>query len=209
MAQHAVAFETLNEPQIGPSTDAGQCLAFSWDVIFFVTQGSGLNPGKSSRTGQIIQQVTINKSVSTCEDKPDDGNSDKRSLVEAFELKEGETNTDAVQIGFPKKRKTVASITLEAAWRADLNGLNVLQTFADPSQNISGASALLGAPPADFAPTLVRTIELTVDCCGEIPSWSMVVRCRNTFGTYTEELRRTSGQEEGTVTKQVDGKSVR
>lgn len=208
MAEHAVTFESSDRPQLVANPDPVNCFAFAWDIIFSVTQGSGLKPGRSSKTGHIIQQVTIRKFVFTCANQLDPTSSDYRSIVESFELKKGETNADAVQIGFPINRRTTASIRLEAAWRADLNGLAVLKTFANPGQNISGASALLGAPPASFNPTLTRTIDVTVDCCGQTPFWTMVVRAYNRFGTYSEEFHQTFDQKKGEVTKRVDGMLV-
>jgi hypothetical protein len=212
MPTQAVAFETINEPSMTPNPDAANCYLFTWDVLFFVTQNSGTNLTRSARSGHVLQRVDIAKAVFTCDNQPDSGSWDFRSLVESFRIRdEGvdpETNTDAVQIGFPKNRRTQASVTLEAAYRPDLSGLTILQQFADPSQNVSGADAILRAAPADFAPTLTRTINVYADCCGPAALFFIETRAYNSFGTYSEVFRLNFREERGTRAKRVNGRLV-
>lgn len=213
---NAVAFETLDGPDLVPIDDPNDssCFGFNWVVTFFVTQNGGLNPARANVAGHIIQRVTISKMVFHCDGRLNLEKSDFAPIYESFDLVANpggggsETNGDTVVIGFPKNRRTSATIVMEAAYRRNLAGVRVLQHFDNPSQNVSGASDLLAGVPRDFSPTLTRTLHVVVDCCQKPSTWALHLTAFNAFGSYGESYRFAAGDERPTIEKTVDGERV-
>lgn len=201
MHTHAVAFDTLEEPSLVSNPDPSNCFVFTWDVAFFATRSAVLTLRRSADAGHVIQRVTIRKSVFDCTNQRDKDASDACEIIKSFTLRKGEcegnqteTSTDSAHIGCLNHRHTFASTRLEAAYRKNLDGLTVLDAFTGAKEYISDGDVVLKEAPADFSPTLTRTINLFADCCGATPFCIMEARAYNSDGTYSKAFRQTLDQ---------------
>ena len=162
----------------------GSCWAWKWGVEFFPTQGQGQAPGTSAQTGFVVQRVDVSKIVRNCDGTIDQAASEFKTLWEYFQVRNGVTNDDTFQIGFPAGRRTSASITLSAGYVANIQGAQ--QTAINPLTNPGGADGTLNQQPTGFQTTLTRQFHGDADCCGQVSSLAWSLRAYNSWGTYSE-----------------------
>ena len=217
---NTVAFRTMAGPSIHTGQELGLngvCRFFTWEVEFFVTNGSGLNPGTSSQTGRIVQKVHVKKEVKKCDNTIDAALSNpdfcigrsavqqdgSRICYEVFDIASGITNNDVVQVVFPDNRKTKVSITMEASFHDPIAGATYHPTPGNPY----GANGVLSGQPTGFSATLIRKLEFDVNCCNASTfSWSM--SAENIWNTYSEKWKHSSQQEQVIREKKVDGQTI-
>ncbi len=209
MPTNSVLFESTDGPEMLTGADASSpnhCFIFRWVVNFGITQGNGLQPGLNKVNGHVVQRVDVSKIVYDCDRKRDDANSEKKSLFETFDIKNGESvNSDTVQLTFLKNRITSLGITLSASFHDNIRDQDFSKKFPG-NTNPAGASGLLIKQPVGFSPTLIRSIHLIVDCCNGKTVYSCDAIAHNSWSSYEEEWSLRDDRKKAERKKTVDGK---
>ena len=211
MATDAVAFETMEDPQIDTGDNMSLpefCYVWQWPCVFFVTQSTGRNLTVSQTGGHVVQKVTVKKTVKNCDDTPNATLSEEKTVWEYFTFRLGdpvdstsraETNVDTVRIVFPKDKKTDVELTLEASYHQNMTGVTVT---AQP--DLAGSDGILSGQPNGFNATLVRKFKASAVCCNGTHSFSWDSSAGNMWENYAESWRQNNTQEIPLHEKRVD-----
>ncbi|MEE8573831.1 MAG: hypothetical protein V3T30_00315 [Thermodesulfobacteriota bacterium] len=204
-----VCIDNVEKPTMhkGPAIDPKYCAIFRWVVEFFMTTKGGKNPPKSKGAGFIVQRVDVSKMVFNCDGTPDKKQSDSRTVWETFKIgKDGlSEGTDTWISHFPKGRRTTVSITGSASFHRKITGAT--RKAVKPNTK-GGADGILDKQPNGFAPTLIRTMHLYVDCCSQTGTVYYKVVAYSTGRKYEETWKLEPGQKRPSHMKKIDGKKV-
>ncbi|MEM1321363.1 MAG: hypothetical protein AAGG75_13995 [Bacteroidota bacterium] len=213
MSTNSVAFETTEGPEIATGAEVGKdkdCYVFLWVVAFMITSGKGQNlPINKKADGHVVQRVDVRKTVTKCDGTKDKERSETKTLLETFQVKNGESvNADTIQLGFLKDRITNIVVTLSASFHTNLQDKDFSKKFKD-FENPAGADGLLHKEPEGFQPTLMRTISFQVNCCNGADAYKFDIKAHNSWGTYEEHWSPSESGEKMENKKTVDGKEVK
>ncbi|MCC2113189.1 MAG: hypothetical protein KDJ16_14235 [Hyphomicrobiales bacterium] len=159
-------------PQLRSGDDAGYpgvAFLFNWATRFHVAGGDANDSGPAH--GFVVQKVDGRKTVRHLDGRPDLHASMDEILWESFAVVDGETDrADMIQLVFQKDRVTTLDLKLAAGFQPALDGASARPLH--PRGEIYGAEFKLDTEPAGFAPTLFRTLRISVQDDGvSQPCW--------------------------------------